>query len=250
MGRCWVATGAGVAASHPQGCRRTRVLRGRGAVVRAGPPDRPGRERCCWPLAVTPGCCAAAAPGECPPCRGRAVALAPHRHRHRGAARQSRGRLGGRGHHADGARRSVRDAVPRRVLRAFLPAQRLPGEGARAGLGRHRGRERHRRHELPMSCGTQKSSKGETCPTAAISTPSCSGFTHYDLAVLKIGGDHLPVAALATAIRWWWASGPSPLAIPFGYLIEDSQPSVTAGVVSATRRDIRQRRRPPACYKT
>ena len=61
----------------------------------------------------------------------------------------------------------------------------------------------------------------------------------YDLAVLKIEGPKLPVAPLGDSdslVVGEWAIA---IGNPFGMLIEDSQPSVTAGVVSATRRDIK-----------
>jgi serine protease Do len=71
----------------------------------------------------------------------------------------------------------------------------------------------------------------------------------YDLAVLKIVGDHLPVAPLGDSdslVVGEWAIA---IGNPFGYLIEDSQPSVTAGVVSATRRDIKAEATPSGMYK-
>jgi serine protease Do len=71
----------------------------------------------------------------------------------------------------------------------------------------------------------------------------------YDLAVLKITGDHLPVAPLGDSdslVVGEWAIA---IGNPFGYLIEDSQPSVTAGVVSATRRDIKAEATPSGMYK-
>jgi serine protease Do len=64
----------------------------------------------------------------------------------------------------------------------------------------------------------------------------------YDLAVLKVEkaeGQKLPVAPLGDSdslVVGEWAIA---IGNPFGMLIEDTQPSVTAGVVSATRRDIK-----------
>jgi len=61
----------------------------------------------------------------------------------------------------------------------------------------------------------------------------------YDLAVLQIEGGKLPVAPLGDSdslVVGEWAIA---IGNPFGMLIEDSQPTVTAGVVSATRRDIK-----------
>jgi serine protease Do len=60
----------------------------------------------------------------------------------------------------------------------------------------------------------------------------------YDLAILKIEGSRLPVAALGNSdglVVGEWAIA---IGNPFGYLLTDTQPTVTAGVVSATRRDI------------
>jgi serine protease Do len=62
----------------------------------------------------------------------------------------------------------------------------------------------------------------------------------YDLAVLKLeGAAGLPVAVLGNSdslIVGEWAIA---IGNPFGFLLDDSQPTVTAGVVSATRRDIK-----------
>jgi serine protease Do len=61
----------------------------------------------------------------------------------------------------------------------------------------------------------------------------------YDLAVLKIEGTKLPTAPLGDSdslVVGEWAIA---IGNPFGYLLEDPQPTVTAGVVSATRRDIK-----------
>ena len=61
----------------------------------------------------------------------------------------------------------------------------------------------------------------------------------YDLAVLKIDGANLPAAALGNSddlVVGEWAIA---IGNPFGYLLDDPNPTVTAGVVSATRRDIK-----------
>jgi len=71
----------------------------------------------------------------------------------------------------------------------------------------------------------------------------------YDLAVLKIEGDRLPVAPLGDSdslVVGEWAIA---IGNPFGYLLEDSQPTVTAGVVSATRRDIKSEATQAGMYK-
>ncbi|MCC6348069.1 MAG: trypsin-like peptidase domain-containing protein [Candidatus Eisenbacteria bacterium] len=61
----------------------------------------------------------------------------------------------------------------------------------------------------------------------------------YDLAVLKIDGTKLPSAVLGNSdslVVGEWAIA---IGNPFGMLLEDTQPTVTAGVISATRRDIK-----------
>ncbi|MBN1826154.1 MAG: trypsin-like peptidase domain-containing protein [Candidatus Eisenbacteria bacterium] len=61
----------------------------------------------------------------------------------------------------------------------------------------------------------------------------------YDLSVIRIEGEDLPVAPLGDSdglVIGEWA-----LAIgnPFGYLLNNTQPSVTVGVISAVHRDVR-----------
>jgi len=71
----------------------------------------------------------------------------------------------------------------------------------------------------------------------------------YDLAVLRITGDRLPVAPLGDSdslVVGEWAIA---IGNPFGFLIADSQPTVTAGVVSATRRDIKAEATTSGMYK-
>jgi len=61
----------------------------------------------------------------------------------------------------------------------------------------------------------------------------------YDLAALKISGSDLPVAPLGDSddlVVGEWAIA---IGNPFGFLLSDTQPTVTAGVISATRRDIK-----------
>ena len=61
----------------------------------------------------------------------------------------------------------------------------------------------------------------------------------YDLAVLKVEGRGLPVAPLGDSDRLVVGEWAIAIGSPFGYLLNDTQPTVTAGVVSATRRDIK-----------
>jgi serine protease Do len=72
----------------------------------------------------------------------------------------------------------------------------------------------------------------------------------YDLAVLKIeGGTRLPVAPLGDSdslVVGEWAIA---IGNPFGFLLQDSRPTVTAGVISATRRDIKAEATSSGVYK-
>jgi serine protease Do len=72
----------------------------------------------------------------------------------------------------------------------------------------------------------------------------------YDIAVLKIDAqDDLPAAPLGRSddlIIGEWAVA---IGNPFGFLLSNSEPTVTAGVISATRRDIRQSADQPSIYK-
>ena len=71
----------------------------------------------------------------------------------------------------------------------------------------------------------------------------------YDLSVLKVEGKNLPVAPLGNSdelIVGEWAIA---IGSPFGYLLNDTQPTVTAGVVSATRRDIKSEVTEAGMYK-
>ncbi len=62
----------------------------------------------------------------------------------------------------------------------------------------------------------------------------------YDLAVLRMAGDAdgIPVAPLAKNDDLWIGEWVLAIGNPFGYLLDDSEPTVTAGVVSAVERDI------------
>ncbi|MBI1796914.1 MAG: trypsin-like peptidase domain-containing protein [Candidatus Eisenbacteria bacterium] len=61
----------------------------------------------------------------------------------------------------------------------------------------------------------------------------------YDLAVIKITGESLPVAPLGDSDRLVVGEWAIAIGNPFGYLLNDPQPSVTAGVISATHRDVK-----------
>ncbi len=60
-----------------------------------------------------------------------------------------------------------------------------------------------------------------------------------DLALLKINGDNLPVAPLGNSDDLLIGEWVIAIGNPFGFLIEDAQPTVTVGVISALHRDIR-----------
>jgi serine protease Do len=71
----------------------------------------------------------------------------------------------------------------------------------------------------------------------------------YDLAVVKIDGEDLPVAPLGDSddlIVGEWAIA---IGNPFGYLLNDTDPSVTAGVISALHRDVQGEGESGAIYK-
>jgi len=61
----------------------------------------------------------------------------------------------------------------------------------------------------------------------------------YDVAIVKIEGDRLPVAPLGTSNDLLIGEWAIAIGNPFGFLLNDTQPTVTAGVISATRRDIK-----------
>ena len=71
----------------------------------------------------------------------------------------------------------------------------------------------------------------------------------YDLAVLKVEGKGLPVAPLGDSDRLVVGEWAIAIGSPFGYLLNDTQPTVTAGVVSATRRDIKSEVSQQGMYK-
>lgn len=60
-----------------------------------------------------------------------------------------------------------------------------------------------------------------------------------DLALLKIPGENLPVAVLGNSDDLLIGEWAIAIGNPFGFLIEDAQPTVTVGVISALHRDIK-----------
>jgi serine protease Do len=61
----------------------------------------------------------------------------------------------------------------------------------------------------------------------------------YDVAILKIEGSRLPQAPLGTSSDLMVGEWAIAIGNPFGFMLNDTQPTVTAGVISATRRDIK-----------
>jgi serine protease Do len=61
----------------------------------------------------------------------------------------------------------------------------------------------------------------------------------YDVALLKIEGKNLPYAQLGDSDRLSIGEWVIAIGSPFGYLLGDSQPTVTVGVVSALHRDVK-----------
>lgn len=63
-----------------------------------------------------------------------------------------------------------------------------------------------------------------------------------DLALLKISGENLPAATLGNSDDLLIGEWAIAIGNPFGFLIEDAQPTVTVGVISALHRDIKSGR--------
>ena len=72
----------------------------------------------------------------------------------------------------------------------------------------------------------------------------------YDLAVLRIPAENLPTAPVGDSDGLMVGEWAIALGNPFGFLLNDYQPTVTAGVVSATNRDIKPEREGEAIYKS
>jgi len=62
----------------------------------------------------------------------------------------------------------------------------------------------------------------------------------YDLAILQIQGRELPVASMAASDDLQIGEWAIAIGSPYGYLLADTQPTVTVGVISALNRDIRK----------
>ncbi|MBU8871584.1 MAG: trypsin-like peptidase domain-containing protein [Gemmatimonadales bacterium] len=64
--------------------------------------------------------------------------------------------------------------------------------------------------------------------------------SRYDLAFLRIEGRNLPFATLSDADDLQIGEWAIAIGSPFGYLLADTQPTVTVGVISALNRDIKR----------
>ncbi len=71
----------------------------------------------------------------------------------------------------------------------------------------------------------------------------------YDLAALRIDGENLPSAPVGDSDGLMVGEWAIALGNPFGFLLNDYQPTVTAGVISATNRDIKPDPNSDAIYK-
>jgi serine protease Do len=71
----------------------------------------------------------------------------------------------------------------------------------------------------------------------------------YDLAIVKIEGKNLPTAPLGSSNDLLVGEWAIAIGNPFGFLLNDTQPTVTAGVISATRRDIKAQTQSEGIYK-
>ena len=74
--------------------------------------------------------------------------------------------------------------------------------------------------------------------TQAQATVAGSTFS-YDLALLKIQAKNLPYATLGDSDKLVPGEWVIAIGSPFGYLLNDTQPTVTVGVVSALHRDVK-----------
>ena len=71
----------------------------------------------------------------------------------------------------------------------------------------------------------------------------------YDLAVLRIPPERLPVAPLGNSDQLMVGEWAIAIGNPFGYLLNDPQPSVSVGVISATHRDVKSVATETGVYK-
>ncbi len=70
----------------------------------------------------------------------------------------------------------------------------------------------------------------------------------YDLAVLRIPGENFPVAEFGSEMDLQIGEWAIAIGSPYGYLLADTQPTVTVGVISALNRDIKKNQGETAAY--
>jgi serine protease Do len=75
------------------------------------------------------------------------------------------------------------------------------------------------------------------------------GDARYDVAIVKIDGERLPTAKFGNSDDVMIGEWAIAIGNPFGYLLNDRQPTVTAGVVSALHRDVLAEPETGAVYK-
>lgn len=71
----------------------------------------------------------------------------------------------------------------------------------------------------------------------------------FDLALLKVEAENLPYAVLGDSDRLKIGEWVIAIGSPFGYLLNDTQPTVTVGVVSALHRDVKSNPETDAVFK-
>ncbi len=72
---------------------------------------------------------------------------------------------------------------------------------------------------------------------------------YLDLAVVRVGAEDLPAAPLGDSDKLIIGEWAIAIGNPFGYLLDDTQPTVTVGVISALRRAIRPQANSPGLYR-
>jgi serine protease Do len=72
---------------------------------------------------------------------------------------------------------------------------------------------------------------------------------YLDLAVVRVDGEALPAAPLGDSDKLIIGEWAIAIGNPFGYLLDDTQPTVTVGVISALRRAIRPQASSPRLYR-
>ena len=82
-----------------------------------------------------------------------------------------------------------------------------------------------------------------------VSAKVLGGSPIYDLAVVRINGDRLPAATMGNSDNLMVGEWAIAIGNPFGYLLNDPQPSVSVGVISATHRDVKSSATETGVYK-